>query len=603
MSLGAFSRSTPTCDRCGTPHTAGRRCPIYPPPTPPITDALSFEEAREQLVLIEQRGGNPVASGIGYVVAAVATVVLVSALIVAGVGIGALTQADADLERAGWTVAISLGAGFIFGFELLFLSKRVYAKVVYCILSIVLITAGALMLTFAPVMRQVNTRELAEYRAFNTLLLFGAASLVAGLVLAVLCFRWALRPEPLRRLRRWARLGASVYGVLLGIYGLMMLVLLFTLTQSEATFSTSGNEFSVVEQAIAFTVIAMWWFVPGVLLTYHGISASMGEGSSEYHPPVAAIGFVLFAGIVAIGEWNMASGDAVAAPMPLLHMLAAVVPGITYVALASRGSVLRGVPVRGLTWRQLTLAFALSMGVAAMIAMYVNSIADFCATVLLLVHNGTFHNATQGDDIWNRISDARFILSRNEQWVANLIAIAVVPPIVEEFSKGLSVRFMLRRNSTRAQAFALGAAAGAGFGFLEGLLYGLGGIGDQLGDWWLIMLVRGGSTSLHVFNTGLVGLAWWYWSVDKRPRAAAMLFGAAVVAHSIWNGLAVTLFSKILWLRTVDNHTLEVATYGIVAVIGVLLIAAIPLIARSLREPRPLPVAGTPLATMAPWLG
>jgi RsiW-degrading membrane proteinase PrsW (M82 family) len=243
------------------------------------------------------------------------------------------------------------------------------------------------------------------------------------------------------------------------------------------------------------------------------------------------------------------------------------------------------------------------MGVAAMIAGYVNSVADLCATVLLLVHNGTFHHVADTQDIGDRIGDARFILSRNEQWVANLIAIAVVPPIVEEFSKGVGVRLMMRGNTTRAQAFALGAAAGAGFGFLEGLLYGLGGVSDELGDWWLIMLVRGGSTSLHVFNTGLVGLAWWYWSIGRRPRIAAMLFGTAVLAHSVWNGLAVTLFSKILWLRTVDNHTLEVVTYAIVAVIAAALIAAIPLIARRLREPLPPPVEGTPLAAMAPWLG
>ena len=71
----------------------------------------------------------------------------------------------------------------------------------------------------------------------------------------------------------------------------------------------------------------------------------------------------------------------------------------------------------------------------------------------------------------------------------------------------------------------------------------------------------------------------------------------------MWNGLAVTLFSQILWLRTVDNHILEIATYALIGVLGPGLIGGIMLMARRLREPAPPPVAGTPLAAMAPWLG
>ncbi|TAK70526.1 MAG: hypothetical protein EPO22_01595 [Dehalococcoidia bacterium] len=655
MSLRAFDPSAPTCARCGTRHTARERCPTDQPPKLPIPAAaqpipaaaivapaiapprapvaapisrcarcgtrhtvyercpLARREppisatpsaaARAAAARPAPSRGASLRSIVGYALAAVATLVLISTLTTAGVAIGDMTQADADVAAASWMLGISIVVGFIFGVELLFLSKRTYAKVVYCFLAVVLITAGVLMMTFAPVYRQVNTPDINEGRTFRALLLFGLASLLAGVLLAVLCVRWALRPSALARLKRWTRILGSIYGVILGIEGLFMLLAMFALIQGESSVSTSGREFSVVGQAIAFTVIAAWFFVPGVLLTYHGISASMGEGSSQYQPPIALVGIVLFAGVVAVGEVNMASGDAVAAPMPLLHVLAAALPGLTYVGLASRGSFLRGVPVRGLTWRQLTLAFALSMGVAAMIAMYVNSIAGLCATVLLLVHNGTFHHVTGTSGIGDRLSEAKDILSHNEQWVANLIAIAVVPPIVEEFAKGLGARFMMRGNTTRAQAYALGAAAGAGFGFLEGLLYGAGGISNELGDWWAIMLVRAGSTSLHVFNTGLVGLAWWYWSIARRPRVGVALFGAAVAAHAIWNGLAVTLFSQILWLRTVDNHILEIATYAMIGVLGPGLIGGIMLMARRLREPAPRPVAGTPLAAMAPWLG
>ncbi len=596
----AYAYAVPRCPRCGTRHTAYQRCPLARP-EPPISATPSAAARAAALEAALDRRSS-ISSVVGYALAAIATIVLIVTLTVAGVAIGDMTQADAGVSGASWALGISVVVGFVFGVELLFLTKRTYAKVVYCALAVVLITAGVLMMTFAPVYKQINTPDIAEGRAFRALLLFGLASTLAGVLLAVLCVRWALRPSALARLKRWARILGSVYGIILGIEGLFMLLAMFALIQSAAT-SSDGRDISVVQLAISYTVIAAWFFVPGVLLTYHGVSASMGEGSSQYRPPIALFGIALFAGVLVVGQVNMASDAALAAPMPLLHVLAAALPGVTYVALASRGSFLRGVPVRGLTWRQLTLAFALSMGVSAMIAMYVNTIAQACATVLMLVHNGTFHHVTEPGGIGDRLTDAKTILSRNEQWVANLIAIAVVPPIIEEFAKGLGARFMMRGNTTRAQAYALGAAAGAGFGFLEGLLYGAGGIAMNLGDWWAIMLVRAGSTSLHVFNTGLVGLAWWHWSIARRPRTGAALFGAAVLAHSVWNGLAVTLFSQILWLRTVDNHILEIVTYSIIGVLGPGLIGGILLISRRLREPAPPPVEGTALAAMAPWLG
>ena len=134
--------------------------------------------------------------------------------------------------------------------------------------------------------------------------------------------------------------------------------------------------------------------------------------------------------------------------MPPLHVLAAALPGIAYIAFASRGSWLRGKGVRGLSWRQLMLAWGLAIAVGAMSAAFVNSIAGLGVTVLLLVHNGAFEGVSSitssgffsNYTVWDVIADAEFLLTSNEQWVANIIAIAVVPPLGEEFLKGLSVR-------------------------------------------------------------------------------------------------------------------------------------------------------------------
>jgi hypothetical protein len=134
------------------------------------------------------------------------------------------------------------------------------------------------------------------------------------------------------------------------------------------------------------------------------------------------------------------------------------------------------------------------------------------------------------------------------------------------------------------------------------MLYGFAAISDDLGFWWAIMLVRGGSSSLHVICTGLAGVGWWYWSRARRHRVAISLFSAAVLIHAGWNAFATVLESRIFGLDTIDNTLLDIAAYGIIAAFSILMIAAIPLVARRLREYTPT-VEGTPLASMAPWLG
>jgi hypothetical protein len=115
------------------------------------------------------------------------------------------------------------------------------------------------------------------------------------------------------------------------------------------------------------------------------------------------------------------------------------------------------------------------------------------------------------------------------------------------------------------------------------------------------MLLRGGSTSLHVICTGLAGLAWWYWSIGQRHRLAVVLFAAAMLIHAAWNGVFTAIDSRILVLDTLSNRTLEVVAYSVVGIASTAMIVAIPLVARLIRDNVP-PVEGTPLAAMEAWL-
>lgn len=596
MGIGVFG-GTPSCPRCGGGHTTRQRCPLdgpvirdvpqidEAPPPMPRAPARSLEGAR--------RSGLSVAGA--WIGGTIGTIVLISCLGGAAVFISDLTQAGEDHTNALAGALATIVIGAFFGLGLLFVSARAYAKVVSALLAVGFVTAGFLMMVFAPVARQMNTPELAEYRAFDALLGFGAATLAAGIVLSVLCVRWALRPAALARIHAWSRASATIYGVLQGMAGLGLIFGVLALINS----SSRADQEGVAVRAIALTVVCALSLVPGVLLTFHGISSMMGEGSNEFRPPVAVRWLLIWGLVLLAGGWAMRFDPPAAWPMPVLHVLAAALPGVVLVSLAARGSARQGRPVRGLTWRQVTLAAGIAISLGSMMAIYVESIGDLAAVVLMLVHHGAFET-----DVWDTLGESSDILSRNEQFVANLIAAAVVAPLIEEFAKGLGVRIMMRRWNTPAQAMVLGAAAGAGFGFVEALGYGLGGVVHHHETrWWLMMLLRGGSTSLHVFNASLVGLAWWHWSFGKKPRTGWLLFGAAVLMHAAWNGLLVTLTSRIFGLETLSEHAVEIAAYIMVSWVALMLVGAIPMIARRLREPLAPPVEGTALAGMTPWLG
>jgi RsiW-degrading membrane proteinase PrsW (M82 family) len=243
----------------------------------------------------------------------------------------------------------------------------------------------------------------------------------------------------------------------------------------------------------------------------------------------------------------------------------------------------------------------MSVGIA--IALYVEGLGSFVAILLLLVHNGAFEFAANSNGVFDTLDAADFLLTENEQFAAGLIVAAVLAPVSEEFGKSLSVRFLMRATSTRAQCFLLGAAAGAAFGFLEAMLYGVSGIQQDLGDWWQIMLIRGGSSSLHVICSGMAGVGWWHWSIARRHRPALALFGGAMLIHGAWNAFATVIDSRIFVLDTLSNDTLEMLAYTVIAAVSAAMILAIPLVARYLRDQPVAAVEGTPLAGMQAWLG
>ncbi len=127
-------------------------------------------------------------------------------------------------------------------------------------------------------------------------------------------------------------------------------------------------------------------------------------------------------------------------------------------------------------------------------------------------------------------------------FLAALVEIAIIAPLVEELVKPLPLLPLLKRLASRREASArdallLGALAGAGFAAVENLLYAA----FSGSPWGGVLATRALGAALHPFGAGLMAVAWWR-VLRREPgstRGWARNYGLAVGAHALWNGTCV----------------------------------------------------------------
>ena len=141
------------------------------------------------------------------------------------------------------------------------------------------------------------------------------------------------------------------------------------------------------------------------------------------------------------------------------------------------------------------------------------------------------------------------------RWTAALTA-----PIVEEILKGLGVVLivLIARDEVDdvMDGFVYGALCGLGFAVVEDVFYFVAVFGGDVGgvlEGFFVRVIASGLYS-HVLYTGLVGMAVGTLITrrDGRPRRerlgpAALLVGAAVLGHFLWNSPILEFFPAHPW--------------------------------------------------------
>ncbi|MBI4673057.1 MAG: PrsW family intramembrane metalloprotease [Chloroflexi bacterium] len=131
-----------------------------------------------------------------------------------------------------------------------------------------------------------------------------------------------------------------------------------------------------------------------------------------------------------------------------------------------------------------------------------------------------------------------------------LTLVVILVPLLEELLKGAGAAILIVRRTrsgsvpTRGNVLLWGLAAGAGFAFSENMLNGQGTLNNAnglTGIWAGAMILRAGTTMMHLVATATVAIGWYQALVEHKLIRLPLLLLVAVLMHAIWNSAALLL--------------------------------------------------------------
>lgn len=344
-------------------------------------------------------------------------------------------------------------------------------------------------------------------------------------------------------------------------------LLSLALAAMTASYAVIGRLFGLSDPAIAepwpmlivasdLTLIA----AVSLVAAYHSVQRLRGEIHAYSRPPALRSWFM----IVLLVAWLVISLVASAlvdrgawqATLPLLHMLAISIPVYLLARIAING--LRGGSSLRL-WGAVATGMLVGTGVAIVIEvslLVLGASAGILFVALNPEHLTTLQRLTTqlgpAPSMEHVIEILGPVFTSPGAVILALFVVSGVIPIVEELAKSMSTWAIYDRLLASADGFWSGALSGAGFALLEGLMSSA----DPTPPWAFILLLRGGSSLMHIVASALAG---WGIGSFRNGRGWGRLIVGYVVAmalHSAWNASIVGIGYGAI-KATVDNNQLD----------------------------------------------
>lgn len=248
--------------------------------------------------------------------------------------------------------------------------------------------------------------------------------------------------------------------------------------------------------------------------------------------------FVLWVGAAGLAEVFF-NNDTLRWFTPPLYLLAIGTPVYFLIRLGT-GGLLRGSRQR--LWGAFSTGMALGTSIAILaegglailgllgVGLYYGFHPNQLAQLQNLANQLT--NTPNLDQLLTTFSD---LLTNPLTILIALLFFSGFTPFIEETAKSITAWILFDHLDSPAQGFAIGALSGAGFALLESLLASA----SPDPSWAVTLLVRGGSTMMHIMAAGITG---WGIASFRAHRQARYLFGTYALAmflHSLWNACVV----------------------------------------------------------------
>ncbi|MGE5139460.1 MAG: PrsW family glutamic-type intramembrane protease [Rudaea sp.] len=328
-------------------------------------------------------------------------------------------------------------------------------------------------------------------------------------------------------------------------------------------------------------------FVFGLLVLLFALAALGIRPLPRLALPPAWLFVVIFVLVVAAGQWVLWANLAAGYLFPPWHVLASAMLPLAVLAYALRR--LPPAPASGML-AQMSWGGLGTLLPAAVLELIIGFFVGAAALVLILLLVGV-------DRLQQLTARLSFVVTGEPDLAqilpvlaseprlliivaaAALLLLSVVVPLVEETLKALAAAIAIWRYRPAAgQALLWGLAAGAGYAFSENLVNASGSVPTAAGSaclWAPVIVVRAGTSLVHMAATATVTLGWFNWFVLGRRAGALPYFLGAMAAHGFWNLIAILLGSALSNLNICQDPGRVFAGSSGLASAGALLIVAV----------------------------
>ena len=131
-----------------------------------------------------------------------------------------------------------------------------------------------------------------------------------------------------------------------------------------------------------------------------------------------------------------------------------------------------------------------------------------------------------------------------------VLSIVFIVPLLEELLKAAGPAILIARRQrggmmpTKSLGPPMGFGGRRGYAFTENMFNTQSAVANFEGVFSLLgaaMLLRAGTSLMHMIATGTIAVGWYYALVSKRPTRLVLFLLAALTAHGLWNTSALLL--------------------------------------------------------------